>query len=229
MSDPIRSPDQVRRFDRIAVDQFGLHGLVLMENAGRGCADHLMAQGIQHGAAIICGPGNNGGDGFVLARHLHLRGVPVRVAVLAEPTRLTADARANLNILEKTRVPIAWLDEPIVSQLAEWLAAAAAAGCDWIVDGLLGTGARTPLGPPLDQVVRQINSYRGQRMAIDIPTGLDAGGGSTQSAGDAVVHADLTCTMVALKPGMVTPLGRRWCGAVRIVDIGAPPEVWERL
>ena len=98
--------EQSRRVDQLAVEEFGFCGLVLMENAGRGVADVLCRLGIAGPVAICCGKGNNAGDGFVIARHLDLRGHAVRVLLWAEPEELTGDAAANYRILAKTDVPI---------------------------------------------------------------------------------------------------------------------------
>ena len=98
--------EQSRRVDQLAQQEYGFSGLVLMENAGRGVADVLCRLGIAGPVAICCGKGNNAGDGFVIARHLDLRGHPVRVLLWAEPEELTGDAAANFRILAKTDVPI---------------------------------------------------------------------------------------------------------------------------
>ena len=98
--------DQVRRVDRRAIDVYGFSGLVLMENAGRGCADRLCQLGIGGPVVICCGKGNNAGDGFVIARHLDLRGHEVRVLVWAEPAELMGDAGVNFDLLRKCGVPI---------------------------------------------------------------------------------------------------------------------------
>ena len=106
MSSFTQTRDQVRAVDRRAIDVYGFSGLVLMENAGRGVADVLCRLGIAGPVVICCGKGNNAGDGFVIARHLDLRGHAVRVLLWAEPEELTGDAAANFRILAKTDVPI---------------------------------------------------------------------------------------------------------------------------
>src|SRR5213596_202481 len=90
---------EVRDIDRRAIDEYGMSGLVLMENAGRGCADVLCQIGCRGPVAVVCGKGNNAGDGFVIARHLDLRGVPVKVVLLGPPAELRGDAAANYAIL----------------------------------------------------------------------------------------------------------------------------------
>ncbi len=134
--------EQSRRVDQLAVAEYGFSGLVLMENAGRGVADVLCRLGIDGGVAICCGKGNNAGDGFVVARHLDLRGHAVRVLLWCEPGELTGDAATNYQILAKTDVPVevfgAAHDATRLAALLE--------GAAWIVDGLLGTGAGASRG-----------------------------------------------------------------------------------
>src|SRR5262247_3295644 len=101
MSSAGLSAAEAREIDRRAIDEFGMHSLVLMENAGRGCADVLERLGIHGLVVVMCGKGNNGGDGFVVARHLELRGHAVRVVLCAKPEELKGDAAANWAILER--------------------------------------------------------------------------------------------------------------------------------
>ena len=145
---PTITRQQSREVDRRAIEQYGMTGLVLMENAGRGTVDVLcrLAEsecGGRLGRVVICcGKGNNAGDGFVMARHLDLRGVEVRVLVWADPAELTGDAGANFRILRQAGVPMEVFGNPHdAARLAEQLA-----GADWIVDALLGTGAQASLG-----------------------------------------------------------------------------------
>src|SRR5438128_738741 len=113
---PALSREQVREVDRRAIAEYGMSGLVLMENAGRGCVDVLCEQAELHrgrslqdggAVAIICGKGNNAGDGFVIARHLDLRGVSVKVVLLGAPDELRGDAAANYKIIERMKLPLA--------------------------------------------------------------------------------------------------------------------------
>src|SRR5258708_35159944 len=120
---------EVREVDRRAIDEFGMSGLVLMENAGRGCVDVLCQLGCRGPVVVVCGKGNNAGDGFVIARHLDARGYDVRVLLAEDAAAFQGDAAANFSILEKSKVAIAPFQ------------AAELAGASWIVDALLGTGA----------------------------------------------------------------------------------------
>ncbi|MHB8902171.1 MAG: NAD(P)H-hydrate epimerase, partial [Thermoguttaceae bacterium] len=122
--------EQSRQVDRLAIEIYGFSGLVLMENAGRGVADRLERLGIDGAVVICCGRGNNGGDGFVIARHLDLRGYSIRVLLYCDPSQLAGDALANYRILEKTDVPI----HPSYGNPAGGDLQKQGAGAAWIVD-----------------------------------------------------------------------------------------------
>src|SRR5688500_11898862 len=138
---------QVREVDRRAIAEYGLSGLVLMENAGRGCADVLCRLGCRVPVAIVCGSGNNAGDGFVVARHLDLRGIAVKAILLGAPGELRGDAAANYAILERCGIPLVDLSAGVDANRFD----AELSGAGWIVDALLGTGATGSPRPPLDE------------------------------------------------------------------------------
>ncbi len=225
--------EQVRRFDRIAIEQYGIPGIVLMENAGRNAARVIRREALPRpdtgSVAIVCGGGNNGGDGFVIARHLTNCGVEAVIFLAADPARLTGDALTNHRICEKMRIPIADLRTP--EQIAH--AAARWRECDVLVDALLGTGFEGSVRTPMDLIIRAMNRLRASRtdrpatvsapvvVAIDLPSGLDA---DTGRPANATVEADLTITMVARKAGFDAPGAERFTGRVIVVDIGAPPQ-----
>ncbi len=180
-----------------------MSGLVLMENAGRGVANVLcrLAEG-ESGrlgrVVICCGKGNNAGDGFVIARHLDLRGHEVRVLVWAEANELAGDAGTNYKILRHCGVPIElYGNRHDAARFAEQLA-----GAEWVVDALLGTGARGEPRPPLDAVIDQINAAAVKRLAVDLPSGLDC---DTGAAAEHTIRADATCTFIAVKRGFLAP------------------------
>lgn len=218
------SREQVRQFDRIAIEEFGIESLVLMENAARGATDVLCELASETSAVILCGPGNNGGDGLVMTRHLHLRGWKTKVILLTDRQKITQDSTANLRILAQTSVPIVDGSEFSGNELENQLQ-----GFAWIVDAMLGTGAKPPLRPPLDEFVAIANRQPCRRMAVDIPSGLDCDSDQAEAGNGAIFNADLTVTFVAMKPVMRTDTGKAHCGETRIVDIGAPPEVFDRL
>jgi NAD(P)H-hydrate epimerase len=222
MNYPTLTREQSRRIDRLAAEEFGMSGLVLMENAGRGVADVLCKLGIAGPVVICCGKGNNAGDGFVIARHLDLRGYSVRVLVWADPAELTGDAEVNFQILKKTTVPIEIFGNCHDSErLAKLLTDAA-----WIVDALLGTGARGEPRAPLDTVIDQLNAATAPKLAIDLPSGLDC---DTGMAALHTIRAAQTCTFVAAKPGFFVPDAEQYIGRLHVLDIGAPRQVIEKV
>ena len=213
---------QSRRVDQLAVEEFGFCGLVLMENAGRGMADVLCRLGIAGPAVICCGKGNNAGDGFVIARHLDLRGHAVRVLLWAKPDELIGDAAANYRILARTDVPIEFFGGPHDSaRLSKHLEGAA-----WIVDSLLGTGARGEPRPPLDAVIDQLNAAAAPKLAVDLPSGLDCDTGRPAMH---TIRATETCTFVAAKTGLLAPEAAPYVGRLHVLDIGVPRKLIERI
>lgn len=219
---PILSRSQVREVDRRAIEDYGISGLVLMENAGRGVVDKLFQFGITGPVVVCCGKGNNAGDGFVIARHLDLRYATVRVLLLADPTELAGDARINFEILAKTDVPITFVSgEFDVDRFS-----AEFAGAGWIVDALLGTGSHGDPRFPFDQAIDAINATKCRRVAVDLPSGLDS---DTGVAGNPTIRADHTCTFVAAKRGFVVAGAERYTGVVHVLDIGAPRGLIEEI
>ena len=206
----------VREIDRRAMDQFGIAGIVLMENAGRGVADVLCQLGVHGPVAICCGKGNNAGDGFVIARHLDLRGYDPRVLLWAAPDELHGDAAKNYEIACKAGVRIEQFSGTShdTAQLAHALE-----NVTWIIDALLGTGARGAPRPPLDAVIDQLNEHAAPILAVDVPSGLDC---DTGNASAHTIRADHTCTFVAAKPGLVANGAGEYVGKLHILDIGAP-------
>ncbi len=222
MSQPTLNRAKTRLLDSRAMEEYGLAGVVLMENAGRGVADTLCRLGIGGPVVICCGKGNNAGDGFVIARHLDRRGYDVRVLLWARPEQLSGDAAVNFRILEKTGVPIETFSaDDDLSRLQKQLDEAA-----WIVEALLGTGARGEPRPPLDTVIDRINAADAAKLAVDLPSGLDCDTG--QAAGH-TIRADHTCTFVAAKPGFFLRDAAHYTGRLHILDIGVPRKLVEEM
>jgi NAD(P)H-hydrate epimerase len=206
--------------DRRAIEEYGIPSLVLMENAGRGVADMLESLGIAGRVVIACGKGNNAGDGFVIARHLDLRGHEVRVLVWADPDELAGDAGVNFRILQKAGVAVTCFGARFEADpVREALAQAA-----WIVDALLGTGARGDPRPPLDAVIDMLVASAIPIVAVDIPSGLDC---DTGVASAHTIRAAHTCTFVAHKPGFLVPGADHYTGEIHVLDIGAPRRLVE--
>lgn len=210
------SREEVRRVDTWAIQTLGVCGLVLMENAGRACADEIerFFASRARTVAVVAGAGNNGGDGFVIARHLAMRGWRVATFLVAPEDKLSADAAANFRILRGLGHQIQSCTGTALDALAARLAE-----FDVVVDAVGGTGIRGRLRGDLARCVEQINAAGRPVVAVDIPTGLDCDTG--QAEGPAV-RAVLTVTMVASKKGFDAPGAEQYTGQVRVVDIGVP-------
>jgi NAD(P)H-hydrate epimerase len=242
---------EVRELDRRAIQEFETPGIVLMENAGRGVVEKMFELGLAKPGSgpvvICCGKGNNGGDGFVIARHLDLRRVPVSVLLFCSPHELRDDAATNFRIVESSKIPLIEYDQtkpssPVWEQeVAEKLAGA---GC--IVDALLGTGVEGAPRFPLDRVISLINRAAKPVVAVDVPSGLDCDSGKQLGdtgkqladtgvpAGQDVssvctIRATHTCTFVAAKPGFATAQAKPFVGTLHIIDIGAPRVLVEEM
>ncbi|HTG00558.1 MAG TPA: NAD(P)H-hydrate dehydratase [Nitrospirota bacterium] len=212
---------QMRNIDRRAIREFGIPGPVLMENAASAVMMEMEQffdglEGVRVG--ILCGKGNNGGDGLALARRLRIRGTAVRVALLAPFSTLRGEAKVHLDILRKTDVEI--LQNASSRRIADVIA-----WSDVIVDALLGVGLASPVTGVYAQAVRQMNASGRPVVAVDIPTGVHADTGAVLGTG---VKADLTVTMALPKRGLLLYPGAEYAGAVRTADIGIPPEVVEK-
>ena len=220
--------NQCQQADEVAIKHFRIPSLVLMENAGRNCAEKLLwhspqSQLAEQAVVILCGPGNNGGDGFVIARQLYNLGVKVKVVLFAPPEEYTLDARTNLDALSQFRMKVVefdsqWDDNKVRSVFAK----VKRAKTTWIVDALLGTGSKGQPRPPMASAIEQANQMQVRRMAIDIPTGLDCDSGQPATA---TFNADVTCTFIAQKIGFENTAAHESLGVVLVVDIGAPPAI----
>jgi NAD(P)H-hydrate epimerase len=219
----ILTREQVRELDRRAIEEFGVPGVVLMENAGRGMAELLRSLGINGLVLICCGKGNNGGDGFVMARHLDNAGVRVRVLVFCDPGQLGGDAAINQRIVVASGIPLEVFAGPALEEerLQRELTDA-----DWIVDALFGSGLRGAVQPPFDRIIAAINAATARVFAVDIPSGLDCDTG--QPLGVAV-RAHHTATVAGLKKGFREPSAAVWLGQVHVIDMGAPRALLARM
>ncbi len=216
---PVFTADEMRRVDQRAIRDLGIPGTTLMENAGRGAAERILASLAALGAprrgarvAIVCGKGGNGGDGFVVARRLKQAGHRVEVFLLARPDELRGDAALKHRQLQRGGVRARTVDD--AATLGRALA-----GADLVVDALLGTGARGAPAPPVARAIEQINASRRPVVALDIPSGLPADGGPPAGP---VVRAALTTTFAGIKRGLLAGAGLEATGRVEVVDIGVP-------
>ena len=212
----ILSAAQMKAVDRAAIDKLGLPGLVLMENAGRGVAE-IIARERPHlrglDVRVVCGAGQNGGDGFVVARHLLDRGADVQVFLAMPREKIAGDAAVFARAYES--LPGALVrDASFENDATTWRAYLA--GADVIVDAVFGTGLRSDVTGPAAAAISAMNAVDALRVAVDIPSGLDADTGAVR--GVALV-AHVTATMACRKLGLVldpeAPVGR-----VEVVDLG---------
>ncbi|HEY1955199.1 MAG TPA: NAD(P)H-hydrate dehydratase [Polyangiaceae bacterium] len=216
---PVLSRDQIRAFDRAAIER-AVPSLVLMENAGRNATDVLERELLASSARakrvlVVCGTGNNGGDGFVIARQLLVRGARVQVALVGDRSKLSADAKTNASAWSGLGGTIETLTAP--PSLDE---------TDAVVDALFGTGLDRPLEGLARDVVEKISTVRERVFAVDIPSGLDAQTGAILGA---AVHASHTATFAHYKLGLLTPSGATYAGKIHVVDIGVPASLVDHV
>jgi ADP-dependent NAD(P)H-hydrate dehydratase / NAD(P)H-hydrate epimerase len=217
---PLLSRAAVRDLDRDAVLRFGLPSLLLMENAGRGAFDVLLEVAASRLARVLIvgGTGQNGGDGWVVARHLAAAGFAPSVALVGAAERITGDALVNWLALERMRVArLPGLDGGDLSPLT-----AALGGASLVVDALFGTGLDRPLSGVHADVVALINACPASVLALDLPSGVDADTGAVLGT---AVRADWTVTFAAHKRGLEQFPAAGLCGRVRRVSIGVPAPV----
>ena len=219
---PVRTRDEIRAFDRTCIEDLGVPGIVLMENAGRQIAEVVREdvglEPVPH-VVILAGRGNNGGDGFVVARHLAIYGVPAKVLLIGRRSDISGDAHTNLRVLEAMDADIEVLDgtdDEVVERCERVLNVA-----DVIVDGLLGTGTEGEIRPPFAGIIEAVNANRDHAdvFAIDIPSGMDADSGMPLGP---TVRAKATVTMAALKKGFAAEGAEAYTGRVILADIGVP-------
>jgi len=226
MGEPAATRDEIRAFDRYAIEVLGVPGVVLMENAGRQIAEAaraMLAECKKPYVVILAGPGNNGGDGFVVARHLAMAGIRAEVALLAPREKIVGDADTNLRVLEAMGPSVRVLAGAARAMLGELRPLLAEA--DLLVDGLLGTGTRGEIREPYASAIGAVNDARrpaasprgGPVLAIDIPSGLDPDTGKPLGP---TVRATKTVTMAAVKVGFRKPGAEQYTGEVVLADIG---------
>ncbi|KPJ59016.1 MAG: hypothetical protein AMJ42_02295, partial [Deltaproteobacteria bacterium DG_8] len=180
----------MQKLDRRTIEEAGIPGIVLMENAGRGAVGEMLKsypEVLKGNVAIIAGRGNNGGDGFVIARYLMNRGVNVKLFLLAVKEKVRGDARSNLDILLKMKASITEIKD-----LKAWKAhVAELEGCDLIVDAIFGTGLRSEIKGLIKDAINELNHLKIPKVAVDLPSGLNANTGEVLGV---CVKADLTIT-----------------------------------
>ena len=209
---------EMASLDRETIDEVGIPSMVLMENAADGCTRALIrrwAGDLADGVIIVAGPGNNGGDGYAVARKLANCGVAVEVLLLVDPQKVKGDARVNLDLLAAFGVPLdLLLDEEAVAAASPRLAAAGV-----LVDALFGTGLERPLTGRFSAMVEAMDASGRPVMAVDIPSGVNATTGEVLGVAP---KADLSVTFCRPKRGHFLFPGAERCGDLAVVDIGIP-------
>jgi len=207
--EPVFTRADARAYDRRCIEAFGIPGIVLMENAAIGCAtiagERLAAASR---VTVACGPGQNGGDGYAIARHLAIAGHAVEIVALGVPSP-GSDAAIMREIASRMGVPI----RPFAAEPARVAA-------DFLVDALFGTGLDRPLADEALAAVRWMDASGLPILAVDLPSGLDADTGTPRPA---CVRATVTATMAATKRGFAASGASAFLGEVRVVPIGGPP------
>lgn len=217
----VATAEQNRLCDTLAINKYGIPGLTLMENAGRGTVAAMESRfGSLAGrsVAILVGPGNNGGDGLVIARLLHQLGAAVRVIMAVAPEKLKGDAAENLARARDLAIGM----ENCLTEDAVAGGAARISGSDFVVDGLFGTGLTREITGHFAALIHAVNGSHAKVVAVDIPSGLNSDSGASLGVS---VRADLTCTYGLAKPGLLVSPGRERVGALEVIDIGIPAAV----
>ena len=221
----VLNTEQMREADRRTIEEIGIPSVVLMENAGRQAVAAMEAAYedlTSSRVGVICGRGNNGGDGFVVARTLVQRGVDAIVFLLGSVAEVRGDARTNLEVLGQIGLTVVE-----ITDAQEWeLHSTELSECDLIVDAILGTGFRGRLSGLLETVVADINSLGLPVIAIDLPTGLSADSAVVESK---AIEASMTVTLGAPKIPLVFPPADTLAGDLVIADIGIPYPVFDEL
>ena len=220
---PVYSCAEIREFDRRGVEFFGIPGIVLMENAGRVLTDTLIGTMLKDTTScrflILAGPGNNGGDGFVMARHLQRLSFDVNVLAIGSPGAWKGDANVNLGILEKLADEKLMLNyfyrENILDSRQKLRSLLDQA--DIIVDAVLGTGSHGIPRFPINEILEMVNSAKKDIFSVDVPSGFD---GDSGKAFASAIRANVTCTLAAFKKGFAHPNALTYTGKIYLGDIG---------
>ncbi|MEZ0328498.1 MAG: NAD(P)H-hydrate dehydratase [Dissulfuribacterales bacterium] len=214
---------EMQAVDAFAIEQMGIPGRLLMENAGRLVAEAIFkdfAQAVRQGVLLVCGPGNNGGDGFVTARYLFQAGVRVQILCLCTKDAYKGDSLANLQLLKDIPVHFC-ISETELSALHQMLQ-----NCGLVVDAIFGTGLKREVTGLFAKIISTINAAKIPVVAVDIPSGLSTDSGTPLGI---VVRADLTVTMQYFKLGHFLAQGPEFCGKFQVVDIGIPQKALEAI
>ena len=219
--------EEIRELDRRAIEEYGMPGVALMENAGAGAARiaaEMLGDPFSMNVAILCGKGNNGGDGYVIARHLANQGANVNLLLACDPSEISPECDAGVNLRIARNMAI--FMQPARDDGEFDMALAFVKEAHLIVDALLGTGLSGDVREPYLSLIRMINAADAPVLSVDIPSGLDANLGKVLRA---AVRANRTATFVLPKRGFYLLEGPAHTGQVDVVDIGMPRDLVESL
>lgn len=209
------SVEQTRALDRLAIEQYAIPGIVLMERAGEAAFELLMARWPKaQNIVVLCGGGNNGGDGLVVARLAQQAGLSVTLSLLLHPDTLKGEAREAFEALKT--LPITAMSE-LTQRLDE---------CDVIVDALLGTGLTSGVRGEYAAVIEQINQVARPTLSLDLPSGLNADSGQVMGC---AVEATVTIAFIGLNRGLLTGEGPGYCGDLHFSDLSLPDALYQQL
>jgi len=218
--------DEMRALDRIAIEDAGIAGVVLMETAGRAVAEavaDIHSQTSGGHVCVLCGKGNNGGDGFVVARTLSQWGFEVGCLLLSKRESITGDALVQLDAVDTLGIEVVEIDQGLdaVDGAADLIATAAVC-----VDAMLGTGLTQAVREPYASAIEQVNQSDAAVVAVDLPSGVSADTGQILGV---AVQADATITFALHKRGLLTHPGAELAGTISVADIGIPTDAIEHL
>lgn len=218
--------EQAREIDRLAMEKYGVRGIILMENAGRECiriADDMLGDCDNPTVEVFCGTGNNGGDGFVMARHLWNRGYAVRTWLVGDVQEIRekeSDASINLDIVQRMGIPV----EEITSEKDVEGAVGEAAEADLMVDALLGTGITGNVRGLYAPLIQSMNETGVPILAVDMPSGLDCDTGEVRGV---AIRARRTVTFVMKKRGQTKLGAENFTGRIHVAEISVPRQLIE--
>jgi NAD(P)H-hydrate epimerase len=214
------SRDQLREIDRRASEEYRIPSIVLMENASRSALEialQMVPAPVQEPAGkpilIVCGGGNNGGDGLAVARHLANRQADVQIALTIDPAKYTGDALTNYQITQAMRLPTTAATPEVIAS-RQWAL---------IIDAIFGTGLTSAPRDPFPALADAINRSNSPILAIDLPSGLNCDTGEPPGV---CIRATRTVSFVAPKKGFANPASRQFTGQVHVGDIGAPRQLY---
>jgi NAD(P)H-hydrate epimerase len=208
------SRQQVRQIDRASISRYKIPGVVLMENAARGVTNvacHMLGNKLGQ-ILILCGGGNNGGDGLAAARHLHNRGADIEIVLISHPSKYAGEAKVNWEIVDAMKLKSSQLTPAELQTRRPAL----------IIDAIFGTGLSQPPRENFAEIVAAVAKIPAPVLAVDIPSGMDCDTGKPLGA---CIVATRTVTFVAEKIGFADPGAKKYLGEVTVVDIGCPREL----